>query len=93
MHHILNTYYIRTSNDVYCHLRSRVSTQSLDIHTSETSSSLNPTSTWVLTMSPFMCTILSKADFIEVDATFRASVELTYLLNVVCFDYSSILCE
>ena len=55
--------------------------------------SLNPTSTWVLTMSPFMCTILSKADFIEVDATFRASVELTYLLNVVCFDYSSMLCE
>ena len=55
--------------------------------------SLNPTSTWVLAMSPFMCTALSKADFIEVDATFKASLELNYLLNVVCFDYTSMLCK
>lgn len=52
--------------------------------------SLNPTTTWVLNMSPFMSTLLSKA---EVDATFRASVELSYLLNAVCFDYSSMMCK
>ena len=37
-----------------------------------------------------MATILSRADFAEVDATFRASIELEYLLNVICFDYDSL---
>ena len=55
--------------------------------------SLNPTSTWVVSMSPMMANILSKADFAEVDATFKASIELEYLLNIVCFDYSSLQCK
>ncbi len=55
--------------------------------------SLSPTFTWVLAMSPMMSNVLSKADFAEVDATFKASVELTYLLNVVCFDYDSLQCK
>ena len=55
--------------------------------------SLNPSYTWVLAMSPMMSGILSKAEFAEVDATFRASIELEYLFNVVCFDYDSLLCK
>ena len=43
--------------------------------------SLNPSSTWVLAMSPMMASILSKADFAEVDATFRASIELEYMFK------------
>lgn len=49
--------------------------------------SLNPSFTWVLSMSPMMASILSKAEFVEVDATFKASLELEYLFNTVCFDY------
>lgn len=52
--------------------------------------SLNP---WVLTMSPIMTEVLGGAEFAEVDATFRSSIELEYLLNVVCFDYSSLQCK
>ena len=55
--------------------------------------SLNPSFTWVLAMSPMMASILSKADFAEVDATFRASIELEYMFNVVCFDYDSLQCK
>ena len=31
--------------------------------------------------------------FAEVDATFKGSIELEYLLNMVCFDYSSLQCK
>ena len=55
--------------------------------------SLNPTLTWVLTMSPLMTEILGNAEFAEVDATFKGSIELEYLLNMVCFDYSSLQCK
>lgn len=55
--------------------------------------SLNPSFTWVLSMSPVMAGILSKAEFAEVDATFKASIELEYLFNVVCFDYDSLQCK
>ncbi len=40
-----------------------------------------------------MSNILSKADFMEADVTFGASIELNYLMNVVCFDYSSLRCK
>jgi len=40
-----------------------------------------------------MATLNSKAKFIEVDATFAASIELEYLLNVVCFDYERLQCK
>ena len=33
------------------------------------------------------------AEFAEVDTTFRFSIELEYLLNVVCFDYNSLQCK
>lgn len=33
------------------------------------------------------------AEFVEIDATFKSSIELEYLLNVVCFDYNSLLCK
>ena len=36
-----------------------------------------------------MVRIFSKAEFVKVDATFTVSIELEYLLNVVCFDYDS----
>lgn len=55
--------------------------------------SLKPSLTWVLTMSPLMASILGKTEFIEVDATFKSSIELEYLLNVVTFDYTSLQCK
>ena len=49
--------------------------------------------TWVLCMSPLMAKLLSESEFIEVDVTYRASVELEYLLNVVTFNYTTLKCE
>lgn len=49
--------------------------------------------TWVLCMSPLMAQVLAKADFVEIDATFKASVELEYLINIVTFDYHTMQCE
>ena len=40
-----------------------------------------------------MAKLLSESDFIEVDVTYKASVELEYLLNVVSFDYTTLKCE
>ena len=48
---------------------------------------LSPTLMWVLSMSPFMSNIFSKVEYIEADVTYRASVELDYLFNVITFDY------
>ena len=48
---------------------------------------------WVLSMSPFMSNIFSKAEYIEADVTLRASVELDYLLNIITFDYESLKCK
>ena len=39
-----------------------------------------------------MSNIFSKAEYIEDDVTFRASVELEYLLNIITFDYESFKC-
>ena len=55
--------------------------------------SLNPSFTWVFCMSPIMANILGKAEFVEVDATFKASIELEYLVNAMCFDYDSLQCK
>ena len=51
--------------------------------------------TWVLCMHPLMAKLLSESDFIEVDVTYKASVELVneYLLNVVTFNYTTLKCE
>ena len=35
-----------------------------------------------------MAKLLSESDFIEADVTYKASVELEYLLNVVTFNYT-----
>ena len=40
-----------------------------------------------------MAELLSRSDFIEVDVTYKASVELEYLLNVVTFNYTTLKCE
>ena len=40
-----------------------------------------------------MAKLLSESEFIEVDVTYRASVELEYLLNVVTFNYTTLKCE
>lgn len=55
--------------------------------------SLNPALLWVLAMSPIMTDVIATAEFAEVDATFRASLELEYLLNVVCFDHDTLQCK
>ena len=39
-----------------------------------------------------MSNIFSKAEYIEEDVTFRVSVELEYLLNIITFDYESLKC-
>ena len=49
--------------------------------------------TWVLCMSPLIAKLLNESDFIEVDVTYKASVELEYLLNVVTFNYTTLKCE
>ena len=40
-----------------------------------------------------MTEILGSTEYAEVDATFKASIELEYLFNVVCFDYRSLKCK
>ena len=55
--------------------------------------SLTATLNWVLLMNPLMIDMLSQTDFIEVDVTYRASVELEYLLNAVTFNYNTMRCK
>ena len=43
-------------------------------------------------MNPLMSELLSTADCIEVDITYRTSVELQYLFNVVAFNYIMMRC-
>ena len=40
-----------------------------------------------------MAEILSKAEFLEVDITYKASVEMEYLFNAVTFNYTTMKCE
>lgn len=39
-----------------------------------------------------MSCILAESEYAEVDATFKASIELEYIFNV-CFDYTSLQCK
>lgn len=55
--------------------------------------SLNPSTTWVLTMNPMMANILSRATFAEVNATFRGSIEVEYLLHFVRIDFHFLQCK
>ena len=55
--------------------------------------SLGKDLTWVLCMSPLMAQIMANSDFIEVGATFKASVELEYLINVITFDHHTMQCK
>ena len=43
-------------------------------------------------MSPLMSSVLSQAEYVEVDVTYKAAVEFEYLLNMVTFDYHSLRC-
>lgn len=45
--------------------------------------------TWILCMSPLMAGIMANSDFIELDATFKASIDLDNMINVVTFDYKT----
>ena len=49
--------------------------------------------TWVLCMSPLMSKLLSEADFMEADITYKASVEFEYLFNAVVFNYTTLRCK
>ena len=40
-----------------------------------------------------MASIMAKSDFIEVDATFKASIELDNMINVITFDYHTLQCK
>ena len=44
-------------------------------------------------MNPWMAEVFSMSDFIEIDITFKVSLELSYLLNVVTFDYHTCKCK
>ena len=44
-------------------------------------------------MNPLMAKLLSKADFTEADITYKASVEMDYLFNVVTFNYVTMRCK
>lgn len=54
---------------------------------------IDSTYTNVLCMSPLQSQILFSSEFIEVDITYKASVELDYLFNVVAFDYTTLKCK
>ena len=55
--------------------------------------SLTASLNWVLLMNPLMIDLLSRADFIEVDVTYKASVQFEYLLNAVTFNYTTMRCK
>lgn len=40
-----------------------------------------------------MSEILAAADFVEMDVTYKAAVEMEYLLNVVAFNYTTMQCK
>ena len=40
-----------------------------------------------------MAEVMSKAEFMEVDITYKASVEMEYLFNAVTFNYTTMKCE
>ena len=44
---------------------------------------------YILTMSPLMCDILTSADFMQADVTYDENTEYHYLLNVVAFNFST----
>ena len=50
---------------------------------------------YAIMMNPWMAEVFSMADFIEIDVTFKVSpdLELSYLLNVVTFDYNTCKCK
>lgn len=48
---------------------------------------------WVLSTSPLQAALLGKAECMEVDVTYRASVEFEYLLNAVVFNYTTLRCK
>ena len=55
--------------------------------------SLTDDLSWVLCMSPFMATTFAKAEFVEVDITYQVSQEFPYLMNVITFDHTTMLCK
>ena len=55
--------------------------------------SLTDSLNWVLCMNPLMAKLLSEADFIEADITYKVSVEIDYLFNVVTFNYATMKCK
>lgn len=55
--------------------------------------SLSPSMTWLLWMNPLMSEVLAAADFVEMDVTYKAAVEMEYLLNVVAFNYTTMQCK
>jgi len=48
---------------------------------------------YAIMMNPWMAEVFSMADFIEIDVTFKVSPELSYLLNVVTFNYNTCKCK
>ena len=45
---------------------------------------------WVLCMSPLQAELLSEAECLEADVTYKASIEFEYLLNAVVFNYTTL---
>ena len=44
-------------------------------------------------MNPLMAKLLSEADFTEADITYKVSVEMDYLFNVVTLNYATMRCK
>ena len=55
--------------------------------------SVSSSFTWILSTSPLMAEVLSKADFMEVDISCKASMEMEYLFNAVTFNYTTMKCK
>ena len=54
---------------------------------------IESTHTYALCMSPLMSNVLFESEFIEVDITYRASIEMEYLFNVVAVNYLILKCK
>ena len=48
---------------------------------------------WFLCMNPLQSSLLSTAEFLEMDVMFENSHEYPYLLNLTAFSYSTMKCE
>ena len=74
--------WLSTKQSLFIHYRKQLEEYWTHGHPYPRGLSITGSRTWSLCMNPLMSQVLHESEFIEVDITYRASVELTYLFNV-----------